>query len=149
MIQPAPTSKIDATIARGTFLSAAAPTATAPAHIVVTFPNTNYELHLIPVGEGAPSLGTPGKRVLGRISARARRVDKVQTGGRFVEPVFGRPRRVQGSILAINAGARTITVDAGVPIECLLTDQRQSPAQFVVGDFVSFDVMDGATFRRA
>lgn len=146
MIQPAPTSKIDPTLARGTFLGDSPATATRPAHVAITFPNTNYELHLLPASNVSAA---PGKRIMGSIRAKARRVDKVQTGGRYVEPVFGRPRRVQGAIIAINAAARTITIDAGFPIECTLTDERQSPTTFAVGDFVSFDVLDGATFTQA
>jgi hypothetical protein len=146
MIQPSPTSKIDPSLARGTYVGAIAATAVKPAMVNVTFANTNYELHLVPTS----SVHTePGKRLIGSIRAKARRVDKVQSGGRYVEPVMGRPRRVQGAIVAINAAARTITVDAAVPIECTLTDERQSPGQFAVGDFVSFDVLDGATFTQS
>lgn len=143
MIQPAPTSKLDPTTARGVLLESVAATATKPAYVSITFLNTSYELHLLPT---APVTTTPGKRIIGHIHAQARRVDKVQTGGRYVEPVMGRPRRVQGSIVAINAAARTITIDAGVPIECTLTDRRQHPGEFAVGEFVSMDVLDGARF---
>ncbi len=146
MIQPAPTSKIDPSLARGSFVGAIPATALKPALISITFANTNYELHLLPTGAVTAAVG---KRLIGAIRAKARRVDKVQSGGRYVEPVMGRPRRVQGSIVAINAAARTITVDAAVPIECTLMDERQSPGQFAVGDFVSFDVLDGATFTQA
>ncbi len=146
MIQPAPTSKIDPTLARGTLVAHIPATALRPAMVSLTFPNTSYEMHLLPV---APVAAAEGKRVVGSIRAKARRVDKVQTGGRYVEPVMGRPRRVQGSIVAINAAVRAITVDAGVPIECTLTDPRQSPGDFAVGDFVSFDVLDGAAFTPA
>jgi hypothetical protein len=118
-------------------------TATRPAHIILTILDTSYQLHLLPSGE----IRTPvGKRIVGTIRAQARRVDKVSTGGRYVEPVIGRPRRVQGSVVEGDAPARTITVDAGVPIVCTLTDSRQSAAAFGPGDLVSFDVLDGATF---
>ena len=93
MITPAPTSKINAAIARGTFAEAVAATATKPAFIKLNFPNTSYETHLIPAG---PITAQPGKRILGKIHAKARRIDTVQTGGRYFEPVYGRPRRVQG-----------------------------------------------------
>ncbi|MBC7772209.1 MAG: hypothetical protein H7210_06930, partial [Pyrinomonadaceae bacterium] len=135
MINPAPTSRIDPTLARGTLLEVIAATATRPGYVNITFPNTSYELHLLP---GAPVSALVGKRIIGTIRAKARRVDKVQTGGRYVEPVYGRPRRVQGSVIATNEGAKTIVVDAGVPIECSLTDERQKTGQFAVGDFVSF-----------
>ncbi len=143
MIHPAPTSKIDPTLARGVFAGVAAATATKPACMTVTFLNTNYEMHLVPAGVIKTE---PGKRIIGMIRAKARRVDVVQTGGRYLEPVIGRPRRVQGSIIVTNDGRRSIVVDAGVPIECELTDDRQKPSDFAAGQFVSFDVMDGATF---
>lgn len=142
MIYPAPTSKIDPTLARGVLLEASTPGAT-PAFVKLTFPNTNYEMRLLTTGP----INTPvGKRIVGVIRARARRVDVVQTGGRFVEPVYGRPRRVQGTIVAVNEGRRSIVVNAGAPIECELTDERQKPGDFEVGQFVGFDVFGGATF---
>jgi hypothetical protein len=42
-----------------------------------------------------------------------------------------------------------VVVDAGVPIHCTPTDPRQKAGQFEVGQFVSFDVMDGARFELA
>jgi len=148
MIDPAPTTKIPPSTARGVLASRMPETATKPAMVVLTFYNTQYELHLLPVGDVVSPANAPeGKRVEGSIRADAKRVDVVTSGGRYVEPVHGRPRRVQGSIVATDNTKNTITVNAGVPIECRLTDRRQSAAQFEVGQFVSFDVMRGATFE--
>src|SRR4051812_311150 len=97
MITPAPTTKIDPSLARGTLTEIVAPTATKPGYIKVSFPNTSYELHLLPTG---PINAPGGKKISGPIHARPRRIDETKTGGRFVEPVFGRPRRIQGTILA-------------------------------------------------
>jgi hypothetical protein len=141
MIAPHPTSKIDPVLARGTLLGVHAASATKPAHITFGVPNTNYELHLVPQGTIKAQVG---KRLIGTIRAQARRIDVVQTGGQYVEPVYGRPRRVQGTVIAIKDGA--LVVDAGVPIHCAPTDARQKAEQFSVGQFVSFDVMDGARF---
>lgn len=106
-------------------------------------PGTDYRLRL----ETYKAPTTPiGKRIHGIIRARARRIDVVRTGGRYVEPVYGRPRRVQGRVAAIDESDHGIVVQAGVPIVCRLTDDRQRPADFAIGDFVSFDVMAGATF---
>src|SRR5688500_8524350 len=99
MIYPAPTSKIDPTMARGVLEAIVEPTAPRAGHTVVSFPNSNYQRHLLP---GAPVTAEVGKRILGRVKARARRIDRVQTGGRYVEPVYGRPRRIQGSVIAVS-----------------------------------------------
>lgn len=143
MIEPSPTTRIDPRLARGVLGAVVTETATKPGYIVLSILNTSYELHLRPTGE----IRTPvGKRIVGTIHARARRVDVVETGGRFVEPVEGRPRRVQGAVIDASEAAGSITVNAGVPIVCTLTDERQKPSQFEVGVVVSFDVLDGATF---
>ena len=143
MIYPAPTSKIEPTLARGELAENTPGPSGAASVLTLTFPNTNYRMQLLAAGP----VNTPiGKRIMGYIRARARRVDVVQTGGRYVEPVYGRPRRVQGAVVAVNEGRRSIVVDAGMPIECELTDERQKAGDFQVGQFVSFDVLEGATF---
>jgi hypothetical protein len=112
--------------------------------LVLGIPGTDYRIHLV----GKPPEGAgPGARITGRITARAKRVDKVPSGGRFIEPVFGRPRRVQGRIIAGDTAANTITVDCGVPVVCGFTDARQNAAQFAIGQLVSFDIERGATFE--
>ena len=113
-------------------------------HIVLSIPGTDYRLHLL---TAAPVTGEVGKRIRGVIRGQARRIDVVVTGGRYVEPVYGRPRRVQGSIDAVDTDADTVTVrihDAAA-IVCR-TDGRQRAADFRVGQFVSLDVTPGATF---
>ena len=113
--------------------------------MVLRIPETSYQIHLKVTD--APK--TPvGKRISGMIQVQARRIDKVGTGGRYVEPVEGRPRRVQGSVIAVDPADRTITVSAGVPIVCR-TDERQTPGDFEVGDFVTMGVNAGATFTPA
>lgn len=142
MITPSPTTPLEPGIARGTLLEVVAETATRPAFVKFAVPNTNYELHLRPTG---PIQTQVGKRLIGVIRAQARRIDVVQTGGEYIEPVYGRPRRVQGTVLRAEGGA--IIVDAGVPIHCTPTDPRQKADQFAPGQFVSFDVLDGASFE--
>ncbi len=137
MITPHPNSRIDPTLARGTLGRQIPATATRPAYVAFVVPNTNYELHLRP----STAVSTaPGKRLIGTINARAKRIDIVQTGGQYIEPVMGTPRRVQGTVIAAKDGA--VVVDAGVPVHCTPTDARQSADQFTPGQFVSFDVLD-------
>ncbi|MFN0134091.1 MAG: hypothetical protein ACKVW3_16375, partial [Phycisphaerales bacterium] len=107
MIFPAPTTKIDPRLARGTFLGLEPATATRPEHVKLSFHNTSYELHLVAT---APVAVPVGKKAIGSIRAKARRIDTVDTGGRYVEPVFGRPRRVQGVVIAAESGE--VIVDA-------------------------------------
>jgi hypothetical protein len=144
MIYPAPTTKIEAGLARGTLLEVVEPTATMAGYIRFTVPNSSYELHLIPTGAVR---ARPGERLMGTIHARARRIDVVKTGGRFVEPVYGRPRRVQGMVVALEPGTNELVVHAGVPIHITPTDPRQQAGDFEVGAFVGFDVLDGAVFK--
>jgi len=86
--------------------------------------------------------------VTGTIFCRAKRVDVVPSGGRFIEPVYGRPRRLQGRISEINPKANTITVDAGCPFVCEVTVGQKAPS-FQVDQLVSFDVERGARFELA
>lgn len=144
MIYPAPTARIDPTLARGLLEEIVEPGVARPGYIVVSLPNSSYRLHLVPT---APITAEIGKRIIGTIRAKARRIDTVTTGGRYVEPVFGRPRRVQGSVIAVVGDA--VVVDAAVPIHITPTDPRQKAADFAEGQFVSFDALDGATFTQA
>lgn len=144
MIPPSPTSIIDPTFARGTFAGEVAATATKPGFIKMSFAN-NYELHLLP---SAPITAEVGKRLIGRISSEARRIDETKTGGRFVEPIYGRPRRIQGNIIAVNPKENTIVVNAGMPIYVTPIDPRQKASDFTIGQFVGFDVPAGSTFDQ-
>lgn len=147
MITPHPTTKIDPTLARGVLDAIVPPTATRAGYIVLSVPNTSYQLHLVPTAELSP--GGVGKRLIGTIRAEAKRIDVVQSGGRYIEPVYGRPRRVQGAVVAIDEAAGGVVVNCGVPVLCIPTDGRQAAAQFEPGQFVSFDVLDGASFTPA
>jgi len=143
MITPSPTSKIDPTHARGTFLAAIPETATKPGYIKFAVPNSSYELHFRAVGA---ITAQPGKRLVGIVRAQALRIDQTDTGGQFIEPVMGRPRRVQGTVIGVKSGA--VIVDAGIPIHCTPTDPRQTADKFTPGQFIGFDVMDGASFEQ-
>src|SRR5690606_6648581 len=91
--------------------------------IVLGLPGTDYRVHL--VCAQPPAGAKVRDRVRGTITANARRVDVVPSGGRYIEPVFGRPRRVQGRVIGGDPQANTITVDCVLPLVCKLTDPRQ------------------------
>lgn len=144
MITPSPTTRIDPGLMRGILEAVVPATATRPGFVKISAHNSSTVLHLIPEGEIASPVG---KKIIGVIRAKARRIDTVGTGGRYVEPVLGPPQRVQGRVIAIEPDA--IVVDAGVPIHATPTDPRQSARGFAVDDFVSFDVLEGASFAPA
>ncbi len=146
MIHPAPTTKIDPTHARGVLHAQLPGSNGQPGMVVIEFPNTSYQIHLVPT---QPITSEVGKRIIGTIRVLARRVDVVDTGGRYFEPVFGRPRRVQGRVIAHDEPNAAIIVDATVPIHMVLGDARQRPSDFQLGDLVSCDVRDGGTFTPA
>ena len=148
MLEPAPTTQIDPELARGRLARIVEATATKPAYVVLEFANTDYQTHLLPHGSVPDWLGERvGKRVVGTIRADAKRIDVTETGGKYVEPVFGRPRRLQGRVISRNAGGNTLTIHCGFPVIVKPTAPGQKAEGFSVGDFVAFDVKRGATFE--
>ncbi len=113
--------------------------------LVLAVPGTDYRLKLIPVGQVN---GPLNERIQGTIRANAQRVDVISAGGRFIEPIFGRPRRVQGRIIGGDVKANTLTVLAAVPITVTLMPHQQA-GKFAIGQMVSFDVEPGATFEES
>jgi hypothetical protein len=128
---------MDTSIAQGTLLEK------SDESIVLGLPHTDYQIHLL----ASPSPDSDVKKpIAGRICARAMRVDIAKAGGRFIEPVYGRPRRLQGRIIATDAAANTITVKAACPIVCELTANQQA-GEMPIGAIATFDVQSGATFK--
>lgn len=113
--------------------------------IVLALPGTDYRLYLQVTGRLEAPLNRP---IAGRITARARRVDVVHRGGRYIEPLYGRPRRLQGTIVATDPHDNTITVKCGggCPFVCQLVADQQA-VNFDVGLFVGFDVEANASFE--
>ncbi len=144
-------------LARATLEQIVPATAAKPGYIVLTLAGSSYALHLrTPPGAAEALAARLGKKVSGIITVQARRLDVVGTGGCFVEPLVGRPRRVQGTVLARDPSASTLTVNAGgaaavdgpsLPIALTLTDARQRADQFELGVMVSCDVYEGGTFE--
>lgn len=139
MITPKPTTKIDEKLARGILANVG--DSDGQQTVTIAFPDTSYELRL--VADGAVET-EPGKRIVGTVNAQAKRIDVVDAGGRFIEPISGRPRRVQGRVIAIAGNA--VVIDAGVIVHCTPTDARQNASDFESGQLVCFDVLKGASF---
>ena len=79
--------------------------------ITLRVPGSNYRNSFAVHGDAAGL--AEGARVRGTIHAPAWKVDRVELGGNYVEPLYGRPRRMQGTILSVNAAANELTVQVG------------------------------------
>lgn len=111
-------------------------------HIVLEILNTNYRVHLVPT---APISTPVGKRISGRIDAHARRIDICHTGGNYIDPVFGRPRNLQGRVLGHLESQGIVIVKPVVPM-FIRVHPPQTPAMFADGEMVTFAIEPGATF---
>lgn len=114
--------------------------------LVLKVPGTHYRL-VLEIEPGATPRPITGERITGRIHAKARRIDAVGAGGRFVEPVYGRPRRAQGRVRAYDAQANRVMVWAGLPMIIEPTAVNQKPENLAPGGLVGFDVEPGARFE--
>src|SRR5690348_1949327 len=79
--------------------------------VTLKVPGSNYRNSF--VFHGDPAALAVGGRVRGSIHAPAWKVDRVELGGNYVEPLFGRPRRMQGTILSVNSAKNELTVQVG------------------------------------
>ncbi len=112
--------------------------------IILGLPGTDYRLYLrMDPAPAIPRLPL-NSSIRGTIHAHAKRVDPVRAGGRFIEPVYGRPRHIQGIITAIDLRANVITVQSACLWVCtLLVEQRAGDLS--VKQLVGFDIESGAT----
>lgn len=106
-------------------------------------PDTDYRLRLVLVAGLSASIGD---KVCGVVRAQAMRMDVIPAGGRYIEPVQGRPRRVQGRVIGGNVGENEVYIKAG-PGLVVTPMAPQRASDFSIGQMVSFDVRDGATLQ--
>jgi hypothetical protein len=107
-----------------------------------TVPGTQYNLHLA-VDAGFEA--AVGHRIKGRVHGRALRMHRAGAGGNFIEPLQGRPRIVQGTVLAIDPAANEVILDLVVPVRIAM-QTGQSATAFSTGDVVNFYMEPGTRF---
>ena len=146
MIHPAPTTQIDPTLARGTIVEVNDATATKPAQVVLSFPNNSYRAAFETNDDLGVLRSHLGEMILGRIFATARRMDRPLAGGRRLDPCFGTPTRVMGTVIATDPVANVVVVDAGAPVILTLSAPGQHAKAFADAEFVVCDVAPGARF---
>lgn len=111
--------------------------------VQVHVPGTDYRLRLVP---GSGLSAAVGDKVVGVVRAQAMRMDLIPAGGRYIEPVQGRPRRVQGRVIGGSVSRNEVHIKAG-PGVVVTPMPPQRAGDFSIGQMVSFDVRDGATIE--
>jgi hypothetical protein len=116
-------------------------------HVELGIEQTRYRLHLVLRGSIEAE---SSRRVRGIIRASVWKVDRVSRGGgSFVEPVIGRPRRIQGPVLATVASTNSLVVSiCGCRLVGDLPERWQAD-EFPPGTRVGLDVFEGAVFEPA
>ena len=106
---------------------------------------TSYELHL----EGSGYDGPMNTSVELNVTLQARKLWTIPSGGNFIEPIFGKPRTIQGRVRAIDG--QTLVVQAGIPLHVKLPSADSgvdlNDGAVTVGHMVNVMVMPGATLR--
>lgn len=113
--------------------------------ITLRVPGSNYANSFAIAGD-LPATVAPGARVRGTIVAPAWKVDSVELGGNYVEPLFGRPRRMQGTILAVNAATNELTVQVGYEATVKLPEGAKA-GDYKPGQRVGWDNIEMPTFE--
>lgn len=111
----------------------------------LALPGSDYRLTLSQGRNATELRAAVGTRVRGTIDARALRVHRASGGGRFIEPIDGAPRIVQGAVLDVDVAGRRLLIDVAAPL--WITLQADQPAtEFATGDLVNCYLASGATF---
>jgi len=91
---------------------------------------------------------TPGQRVNGIIHAPAWKLDTVDFGGNYCEPLFGRPRRMQGTVVANHPETNELTVLTGYEVVVKLPSRYQA-ANYAPGTRVGWDNIEVPEFTKS
>jgi hypothetical protein len=109
--------------------------------------NTNYELRLESetTTDGVPT----GVTLNATIRVKARKIWTVPSGGNFIDPIYGPPRKVQGRIKYLDDNQ--MIVQAGAPVLVSLPSDAEAfdlvRGPLVVGGLVNVSVLPGATIE--
>ena len=114
--------------------------------MVLAVPHTEYKLHLAPTVPAGEFNRYIGKRIRGVIEAVALRIHRATSGGCFIEPIWGAPRIIAGTVCSVDRDNRRVLVDAGVPM-WVTAPKGQNVAALHEGELVNFYVRSGTSFR--
>lgn len=107
---------------------------------------TNYQLHL---KTASAYTGPVGVLVEGFVRCEGRKVFTTPAGGRFVQPIFGTPRVVQGRIRAATDDSLLLQAGTAVVVKLPKADDAYdlSAGELTVGAIVNATVLPGASFE--
>ena len=109
--------------------------------------NTNYELRLESetTTDGVPT----GTTLDATVRTKARKIWTVPSGGNFIDPIYGPPRKVQGRIKYLDDNQ--MIVQAGVPVLVSLPSDPEAfdlvRGPLTIGGLVNVSVLPGATIE--
>jgi len=112
--------------------------------VTLRTPGNNYRSAF----KAPATLPAAGEPVTGTIRATAWKIEAVSDGGNYVEPLIGRPRRMQGTVIAVNAGANELTVKTPYEVVVKLPELHKA-SEFPVGSRVGFDNLEIPVFEPA
>ena len=119
--------------------------------VVLGVHHTDYLIRLTP--SVAPAdfpvpASRRNRRIRGTVEGRALKMHRADAGGRFIEPVHGQPRIVQGTVSRVDAANDRILMDIVVPmwitVETAVTGQDAS--EFQPGELLNFYLESGTRF---
>ena len=114
--------------------------------VVIDLPGTSYQLHLSPTDVVTPS---PQGRVRGVIRCKVWKMEYVSAGGAYIQPLWGRPGRVQGEVVATLPETNSVIIEIRqTPIVGDLPE-RWNAADIPIGARIGMDVYKGSTFEPA
>ena len=123
-------------------------------HVVLGVHGTDYLIELTPTVSGAQfpmPRSSRNRRVRGVVEGRALKMHRAEAGGRFIEPVHGRPRIVQGTVYQVDQPNDRLLMDVVVPmwitVDTATTGQKAS--DFSPGDLLNFYLEPGTLFTPA
>ena len=119
--------------------------------VVLGVHGSDYRLELVSTVD-AESFPEPrsqrNRRIHGVIEARALKLHRASAGGRFIEPVHGRPRILQGTVYEVDLANDRLLMDVVVPMWVTVETEitGQAACEFSQGDLLNFYVESDISF---
>ncbi|MFK7959910.1 MAG: hypothetical protein AB8G96_05225 [Phycisphaerales bacterium] len=114
--------------------------------ITLALAHTDYRLSM-QLTVDADRINVPvGKRIKGVVEADGMRFHAASGGGRFIEPVYGEPRIIAGTVLHVAPDAGQVLVDAAMPIWVRPIEETQDWSVFADRVLVTGYLKSGPTF---